>query len=315
MWLLWGLAACGGVIGLVIRSTSRTVAYLMGGGVLVLLTLVGLYLLTSRMSALDRPGETTEGVGASGFNRLLRLHHRFPVLAVLMDVGIVTVAYYGAYLIRWDTDQLPAELAYFRRTLAMVLALKMIAFAAASVYAPRWRHYSLSDALVTIRANLFGTLLTASVLLLMARIGLSRGVLVVDFLLCTSLTIVARGSFRFIEDAVEKWSVEGVPVAIIGRIADAELAFKALRGVSEPNLRPVAVVDRTYAGEKGRLRGYPILGGADGIRRAVRDFGVNAVVVVDRRSSGGVRDELLEEYLATTGALDVFVLRISLEPA
>ena len=314
VWVLWGLAACGGLIGLVIRSASRTAAYLLGGGVLVLLTLVGLYLLTSRMSALDDPESRTEGEGASAFNRLLRLHHRFPVLAVLMDVAIVAVAYYGAYLIRWDTQQLPAELAYFRRTLAIVVALKLIAFAAAAVYAPRWRHYSLSDALVTIRANLFGTLLTASVLLLVARIGLSRGVLVVDFLLCTSLTIVARGSFRFLEDAVEKWSLEGIPVAIIGRISDAELAFKALRGVTEPHLRPVAVVDRTYPGDTGRLRGYPILGGADGIRRAVRDYGVNAVVVVDRRKAGGIRDELLEEYLATTGALDVFVLRITLEP-
>ena len=103
-------------------------------------------------------------------------------------------------------------------------------------------------------------------------------------------------------------------MAVIGRIADAELALRALRGVSEPRLRPVAVVDRAYVG-KGRLRGYPILGGADGIERAVRDLGVNTVVVVDRRRAGGVRDELLEEYLSTTGALDVFVLRISLEPA
>ena len=315
VWLLWGLAATGGLLGLVIRSTSRTTAYVLGGGVLVLLTLLGLYLLTSRMSALDDSVDEQEGVGASVFNRLLRLHHRFPVLAVLMDVALVGVAYYGAYLIRWDTEQLPAELQYFQRTLAMVVALKLMAFAATAVYAPRWRNYSLTDGLVTIRANLLATLFTTSALLLVARIGLSRGVLVVDFMVCTNLTVMARVSFRFLEDTVERLSVEGVPVVIVARVPDAELALKALRGVREPNLRPVAVVDRTYAGERGRLQGYPILGGVDGIRRAVRDFGVNAVVVVDRRKSGGVRDELLEEYLATTGSLDIFILRISLEVA
>ena len=198
----------------------------------------------------------------------------------------------------------------------MVVALKLIAFAAAAVYAPRWRHYSLSDALVTIRANLFGTLLTASVLLLVARIGLSRGVLVVDFLLCTSLTIVARGSFRFLEDAVEK----------CGRSKGSRLpsSTHASRTPNWPSRHcgaspsPISVPSRWWiapiSGDTGRLRGYPILGGADGIRRAVRDYGVNAVVVVDRRKAGGIRDELLEEYLATTGALDVFVLRITLEP-
>ena len=315
VWLLWGLAASGGLIGLVIRSTSRTVAYVIGGGLLVLLTLLGLYLLTSRMSALGDSEPEEEGAGASLFNRLVRLHHRLPVLAILMDVALVTMSYYIAYLIRWDTEQLPAELEYFRRTLAMVVTLKLMAFAAVAVYAPRWRHYSLPDALVTMRANVLGTLITASVLLLVARVGLSRGVLVVDLLVCTGLTILARVSFRFLEDATERWSVEGMPVAILGRIADAELAFRALRGVSDPRLRPVVVVDRTYVGDRGRFRGYPVFGGPDGIKRAVEDFGVNAVVVVDRRRSGGMRDDLLAEYLATTGSLDVFVLRISLEIA
>ena len=108
---------------------------------------------------------------------------------------------------------------------------------------------------------------------------------------------------------------EGVPVAIIGRIADAELAFRVLRSIREPRLRPVAVVDRTYVGNQGRLRGYPILGGPDGIQQAVQDLGVNAVVVLDRRRSGSVKNDALNEYLATTGSLDVYVLRISLEPA
>ncbi len=315
VWLLWGLAVTGGLVGLVIRSTSRTVAYALGGGLLIILTLLGLYLLTSRMAALEESHAAEKKSGPSLFDRLLRLHQRFPVLAVLMDVALVAIAYYGAYLVRWDTEQLPAELEYFQRTLAMVVAVKLVAFAMYQAYAPRWRHYSLPDVLVTIRANLLGTLLTAVVLLVVARIGLSRGVLVVDFLICTTLIIVARVSFRFLEDATERWSVEGIPVAIIGRIADAELAFRVLRSVHEPRLRPVAVVDRTYVGNRGRLRGYPVLGGPNGIQQAVQELGVNAVVVIDRRRSGSVKNEALDEYLATTGSLDVFVLRISLEAA
>ena len=112
-----------------------------------------------------------------------------------MDVALVAIAYYGAYLVRWDTEQLPAELEYFQRTLAIVVAVKLVAFTMYQAYAPRWRHYSLPDVLVTIRANLLGTILTAVVLLVVARIGLSRGVLAADFLICTTLIIVARVSF------------------------------------------------------------------------------------------------------------------------
>ena len=337
VWLVWGLAAGGGLIGLSVRSVSRPVAYALGGALLVLLTLVGLYLLSSRMSDLERSeradergsgggrvdegrlddgraddGRADQGEGTRLFNRLLRLHHRFPLLTVLMDVALVAIAYFGAYLVRWDTEQLPAELAYFRQTLAMVIILKVMGLAAAGAYAPRFRHYSLADVLGTIRANILGTLLAASVLLLVFRVGLSRGVLIVDFLLCATLTVVGRVSFRFLDDVREKWSSEGAPAAFVGRIEDAELAFRALRGLEEPRLRPVAVVDYMYGGRRGRFKGYPLFGGDTGLERAVRECGVNAVVVIER---GGVMDgddtQRVGEYLSREGALDVFAVRIS----
>ena len=323
VWLVWGLAAGGGLIGLSLRSVSRPVAYASGGALLILLTLLGLYLLSSRMSALEGSSEKAnegsergdEGQGTQLFNRLLRLHHRFPLLTILMDLTFVAIAYFGAYLVRWDTEQLPAELAYFRQTLAMVIVLKMIGLAIAGAYAPRFRHYSLADVVGTVRANILGTLLTALVLLLVSRVGLSRGVLMVDFLLCSTLTVLGRVSFRFLDDVKEKWSSEGTPVAFVGRMEDAELAFRALRGVEEPKLRPVAVVDHTYGGRRGRFKGYPLFGGDAGIGRAVGECGVTAVVVIDRGGAGTDDTRAVAEYLRSEGALDVFTVRISVEPA
>ena len=315
VWLVWGLAAGGGLIGLSIRSVSRPVAYALGGSLLVLLTLLGLYLLSSRMSTLERSEKADEGEGTHVFNRLLRLHHRFPLLTVLMDVALVAIAYFGAYLVRWDTEQLPAELAYFRQTLTMVIVLKLMGLAVAGAYAPRFHHYSLADVFGTIRANILGTLLTASVLLLVSRVGLSRSVLMVDFLLCTTLTVVGRVSFRFLDDVKEKWSSEGTPVAFVGRMEDAELAIRALRGVEEPRLRPVAVVDYMYGGRRGRFKGYPLFGGDAGIERAVRECGINAVVVIDNRGVGTDDTRRVGEYLKAEGALDVFAVRISVGPA
>ncbi len=313
VWFVWALALAGGLIGLSIRSVSRTVAYALGGALLVLLALLGLYLLSSRMRALEHSGSDGEGDATHVFNRLLRLHQRFPILTILMDVVFVAIAYYGAYLVRWDTEQLPAELAYFRQTLAMVILLKMLALAMAGAYAPRLRHYSLGDVLGTIRANVLGTLLTASVLLVVSRVGLSRGVLIVDFLLLTALTVLGRVSFRFLDDTKERWSSEGTPVAFVGRMEDAELAFRAVRSFQSPRLRPVAVVDRMYGSKTGRFKGYPLFGGDSAIEHAVRKCDLHAVVVVERgQSDSGDRDSL-SEYVRINGALDVFAVRVSLE--
>jgi FlaA1/EpsC-like NDP-sugar epimerase len=230
-----------------------------------------------------------------------------------MDIFVVGLAYYAAYLIRWDAGQLPAELAYFQGTLVFVVAVKLMAFSGAHAYAPRWRHYSISDAMVMVRANIFGTILTAVVLLVVARIGLSRGVLIVDFLVCTILTVLGRFSFRLLEDTTGRWSVEGVPMAFVGPIADADLAFRAARSVSDPKLRPVAVVDHTQPSRKGRFHGYPLFGGMDAIAHAVHDCGVHTVVLVDNGEAGDSHSAVLEEYLQTTGSLDVYALKISLE--
>ena len=269
--------------------------------------MLGSYLLTSQIDRKDEEGELTL------LERLTALHRRVPFPVFGMDIFAVGLAYYAAYLIRWDTGQLPAELAYFQRTLVFVVALKLMAFAGAQAYAPRWRHYSISDAVVMVRVNLVGTALTASVLLLVARIGLSRGVLIVDFLVCAVLTVLGRLPFRVLEDSLGRWSVEDVPMASVGSIEDADLAFRAARSVSDPQLRPVAVVDHTQSSQKGKFHGHPVFGGTNALVRAVHDLDVHTVVVVDRAEPGDPHADFLEEYLGSSGSLDVFVLRISLE--
>jgi FlaA1/EpsC-like NDP-sugar epimerase len=197
----------------------------------------------------------------------------------------------------------------------MVIVLKLIGLAIAGAYAPHFSHYSLADVVGTVRANMLGTLLVASVLLVVSRVGLSRGVLIVDFLLCATLTVLGRVSFRFLDDVKERWSSEGTPVVFVGRMEDAELAFRALRGVEEPKLRPVAVVDSTYEGRRGRIKGYPLFGGDGGIGRAVGECGVHAVVLLDRGEAGTADTRAVAEYLRSEGALDVFAVNISVGPA
>jgi UDP-GlcNAc:undecaprenyl-phosphate GlcNAc-1-phosphate transferase len=313
LWILWGLAALGGGIGLLVRTASRSFAYVLVLLLVGVLVALGSYLLTSRLDKLET--DRSEGTKATLLERVGALHQRLPFLVFGMDIFVVVLSYYAAYLIRWDSGQLPAELAYLQRTLVVVVALKLMAFTGAAAYSPRWRHYSISDAMIMVKANLFGTLLTASALFLVARSGLSRGVLLVDFLVCTVLTVVGRFSFRLLEDATGRWSVEGKPVAFVGGVQDADLAIRAARVLHGPGLRIVAVVDHSEGRSRGRFQGYPVFGGRDGIARAVGDSGVHAVVVLDKGQGTDSHREFLTEHLANVGAVDVYVLRVSLEPA
>ena len=310
LWILWSLSLAGGGLGLLVRTSSRTFAYVLGAILVAGLGLLAVYLLHDRMA---RPTVGGAGPDRALFHKLVRLHRRFPLLTVLLDVFLIGLAYFGAYLIRWDDAQLPAELAYFQRTLVVVVALKVVAFSAAGSYAPRWRHFSISDGVTHVRANLLGTLLMAAVLLVMARIGLSRGVVIVDFFVCTVVTLVGRMSFRLLEGAKQRWSEEGTPAAVVGTLDQAELVLQSIVSISSPRLRVVAVVDPTLAASSvGKFHGRPVLAGIAGLEQAVADFSASAAVVVD--SDDGAAEALVQKYLDRGGGLDVFRLRVALEP-
>lgn len=348
VWILWTLAAAGGGVGLFFRSASRTNALFVGGLVLAVLTLMASYMLLQRMSAAagvsstsgvseavsggaaagtsaeagDVASARTDGVeqGTAGdpisrrFARLRGLNQRFPAGAFVLDFFLIGLAYYGAYLIRWSGPRLEAELVYFQRTLIMVIAAKMAAFAWMDMYAPRMRHYSLADSMQAVRANAVASLLTVAVLMLAARVGLSRGVLIVDLLACTGLTVGARFSFRMMQSAVGRWSSAGSATVVLGSLDDGELAFHWLDRNRDPaGLRAVALADPSYGGRKGRFKGYPFYGGHDALVRAVHACEAHAVVVVERSDGDTTHLDALDRYLKDVGSLDAYVIRGSID--
>ncbi|HEX9886178.1 MAG TPA: hypothetical protein VGA70_06805 [Longimicrobiales bacterium] len=304
VWILWGLAAVGGGAGVMVRTASRGTAALLGGLLVMALTLLGTFILSVRLRSV----RSEERGGVAVQRLLLDLNERYPVLTVFLDAGLVALAYYAAYLIRWDPDQILAELPYFRRTLVIVVAAKLVALVASGVYGSRWLHFSLSDAIRLIQASLLGTLVVAAALLWLQRTGLSRGVLSVDFLITTGLLIVSRISFRAMEEAARRWSRRGSEVVILGHMEDVELARRALERMGPDGLRPVAVADPDFRGARGKVAGLWLFGGQDALTVALARTSAPAVLVVGDDLEGAVGRHLERE-----GAVDLYRLRVEVE--
>ncbi len=288
VWVLWLLAVLSGSVGLSFRSSQRAAAILGGGVTVLVLVLVGAFLLQVRFRKLKAEGVSPVGL----YERLLRLHQRFPVLLFAMDGFALALAYYGAYLFRWDEPQLSYELLYFQRSLPVLLGVKLLVFASVRVYGEDLRRYGLGEALRVVRANLLASVSVIAVLLMLQRVGLSRGVVAIDFLLATGLTLGARFSFRIMESWARRWSREGVAAVVVGKAEEMEPALCELERGRWPELRLVALVDRRAPQNRTRLRGYPLYGGGDALERALQETGAGAVVVLQRddgEEGGGPR--------------------------
>lgn len=284
------------------------------GWILWILALVGTYLMSARFRRRRGGGEPEEEAAETEalYRRLLAFHERLPVLAFALDVVLIGLAYYASYLIRWDPAELGSELAYFQRSLPVVLAAKLVVFGWVGAYGSRWKHFGMEDALRMVQANVLGTILVATALLLLQRVGLSRGVLMIDFLACAILTTGARFSFRLMEGMTGRFSAAGQAAVAVGPPNDAEPALRKLRRADDAGLRVVAVVDPTYGPARGGFRGIPVFAGRSALVDAVAESGAHAVVVVERDGRGWTLPESVRRHLRENGALDVYVLRVGL---
>lgn len=311
VWILWTLALFGGCVGLLFRTADRSFALLGGGLTAVALVLVGGYLLQTRFQKLKAEGVTATALS----ERLFTLHSRFPILLFSLDGLLVGLAYFGAYLIRWNAPELAPELEYFQRTLPVVLAVKLIVFGSMRIYTEELRHYGLGDALRVLRANLVASVSVVAALLMLQRTGLSRGVVAIDFLLISVLTLASRFSFRIMESWARRWSKEGMAAVLVGKVEEMDVVLVEMEKGRWPEFRVVAFADRRVRRKKGRFRGYPLFGLNDAVERALRESSAGALVLVTQDGDGEEGGEGTAYPLGTdSGAepIEVFTLRVGM---
>ena len=306
-WLLWGLSFVGGAVGVLLRSAGRGTALVLGAVLVALLSLTGAYLLSVRLRALADEGAESPPV----YRWLIESQARYPVLAIMLDGVWIALAYYAAYLIRWNPAEQPAEMPYFERTVIVFVGVKVVALALAGIYDMRWSSFGLFDGFRVVRANVFATLLAAGTLLLLDRVGLSRGVVVIDLFVCTLLTMGGRLTFRMIEGTARHWSEEGVAVVILGAEEHANTVAAQLGLLKDPKLRAVAVANPDLPTARARMGTLPLYGGEEALRNALDETAATAVLVVGRGAEGHPH---LTSHLENHGSVDVFSYRVSVEP-
>lgn len=172
--VLWMLALAGGVLGVLLRTSERAYAYLVGGILLVSLALLGAFLLRVASNG------TSEAIRSTRMQRLVTWMIDRPVLPFVLDIGLFVIAYYGAYLVRWESVALERELEYMRASLPLLVVAKSAALVLVGVYRSEWRFFSLPTFALVLRGSLLGSLLFVTSAVFILGPGLSRGVVIVD---------------------------------------------------------------------------------------------------------------------------------------
>ena len=300
--VLFGLSiVSGGVALLTYRADFGTAV------VLLPLLLVGLALLGIHLSRVEVVRTSPAPPGRAAVWLVQSLPYKRQVASVVLDTVLIVVAYYAAYVLRFE-DTFAANRPMLMRTLAPVLVFQLTGLALSGAYRGMWRYTGLADMLHLARGVTFGTVAGVLYLLFTTRfIGLSRAVFVLDWLLLVALVAASRASFRLLGEALRAPRAGAKPVLVYGAGDGGELALRELRNNPALGREAVGFIDDDRAKAGTRIHGVPVLGPLEDLDALFRAHPVAEVVV----ASSKISVERLHRLETTCVAHGVVVVRAS----
>ena len=305
--VLWALAAAGAIIGTVVRQFADDRAWLVSALFLLAMVVFAVYLAQVRVY------EEPAAVPAGGVTPVLvQLMYKRRIAEVLLDVCLVTIAYYSAWRLRFEGAEWAAYFPYMVQSLPLALALQMIALFAFGAYRGAWRYFGLMDGVNFVKAVAAGTLALVIAILYLYRFeNYSRGVFVIYGALVMILLAGSRASFRLIGEFASRRAT-GRRLAIYAEAQAASLVVREVLRDPNEQYRVIGFLNddpMTYAMV---LHGYPVLGGEQRLFDLIANQGVDVVIV----AAGLFDSERLARVKEACADADVQLLRFTfrLEP-
>jgi FlaA1/EpsC-like NDP-sugar epimerase len=229
-----------------------------------------------------------------------RLHRLGQVLA---DLALVSLAWWLAFVVRFDGDPPARYERVFLVTLGVVAGITLITFVSFRLYTRWWRFTGIQDLEQIVVACLVATGLVTLALTLWRPDGfvaVPRGVFALDFL----FTVVLVGGMRFVVRSVMERSSRGAgvangkPVIVCGAGNAGNSLLRDMRANGALAYTPVGLIDDDPRKKGLRVGGVKVLGARDQLTRILRETRAREVIIAMPSAPGAVRRDIVERCRA-----------------
>ncbi|HSE95323.1 MAG TPA: hypothetical protein VLD61_05495, partial [Methylomirabilota bacterium] len=278
--VLWGVSALAGALAVLSYRFGFTYTVVLVALLVVWLVLLGIHL--SRVQVV-RPPITPPDTA------IVRVVEDFPfkrhVATVGLDLVLILIAYYTAYLLRFE-DTFEVNRGGFVRSVAPVIVIQLAALALFGAYRGLWRYTGVRDLLRLLQAVTVGTAASVLYFVFVTRFeALSRAVFVLDWLLLVLLICGSRVSFRLLGEVLRRPPEGFRRVLIYGAGDGGELTLRELRNNPDLKREPVGFLDDDRAKIRTGIHGVPVLGDLDAVATLITTHRIDEVVVASRKIS------------------------------
>ncbi|MFZ7111130.1 MAG: glycosyl transferase [Desulfatiglandales bacterium] len=301
--VLYGFSIVSGLIALTINRLSIGSNLVL---ILFYLLLVILFWVYLAKVKVYEEGSILENEGLRGLTPLLvQITFKRRLLEVLLDFVLVTLAYYVAYLLRFEGPvyyMIGPDFGCFLKSLPIVLACQIFCFYALGIYRGTWESAGLSDVLDYMKAVVAGTVLTMLILLFLYRFqGFSRAVFVIYGVLLLIFVFLSRFSFRMVDERIKKGDRRGKPTLIYGAGVGGQMVVREVESNRNLQLALVGFIDDDPGKYRRKIKGYPVLGGRDDLEKIISEHHIQEIIV-SFSENGAQRKREIREQLQKKGA-------------
>lgn len=223
---------------------------------------------------------------------LVEITYRRRIFEVFLDLVLITVSYYTAYLLRFEGEPGP-NFEVFLHSLPIVMACQILAFFVFGIYRGVWENTGIRDLLGYGKAITAGTVVPMLIVLFTYRFySFSRAVFVIYWGLMLILVSLSRLSFRLLDEGLRKGRQEGKPVLVYGAGLGGQMVVREIETNRALGLSLVGFLDDDPAKQKKRVQGYPVFGGGGELERLLKQKDIAEIIISFQEGSAEKKKEI-----------------------
>ncbi|MBD0371754.1 MAG: hypothetical protein ICV60_13015 [Pyrinomonadaceae bacterium] len=276
--MLYGFAALSGLLALLVREVQFDLSLAAISAFTVLLTLLGVYLAGVKVYD-ERDVQAAREKPIFAF--LVDLSYKRRIFEVLLDVVLIILSYYLAYVLRFGPISDSEVWRIFFRTLPVLVFVKMATFLVMGVYRGIWRYTSVDDLVVFAKAVVISSVTSLLAILFAFRFeGVSRTVFIVDAMILLMMVAGSRMAFRLFRQVIPTTqSREGCRILIYGAGDAGELLLRELLNNRELQYSPIGFLDDD-PNKKGKvIHGLRVYGGNGSLQGLCREQRIDEILI------------------------------------
>ena len=288
---LYTLAAAGGALAVALRELPL-------GSVFGFVTLY-LLLLSAAVFVLAAQGPDLPAVADLAYRRR--------ALEILVDLGVLTIAYYAAFRIRFFGTDASVFFPPFVQSIPLVVGSQVAALYWAGKYRLPWRAPLRHQLGLLGKALILGMILAVMIVLTLYRFeGFSRGVFAIDMLIAWLMLVGTRAATSGLQHYLRRQHTPSHSTLIYGAGGGGKLVLRELSQNRQLQLDPVGFLDDDPGKQRLRVDGIPVLGSSEDLETVAAKMSIAELIISVKR----IDSERIEEIRRRCAVLGIRVRRM-----